>query len=119
MTERLEQTLSKVIEKSLELAEKTGDFVIDQAPDLLQQFYAWHTSIAIIYGTLGALLIIYAIFATPRFCRLKLEGAEALLIVFAGVTPGIAGIIIFLVNLHNLIYISVAPKLYLIEYFIN
>ena len=42
MSNELNQVLSKAIEKGIELAEKTGEFVIDQAPDLIQQFYHWH-----------------------------------------------------------------------------
>lgn len=42
MNEQLEQQVSKVIEKALEVAESTGNFVIEQAPLLLQEFYMWH-----------------------------------------------------------------------------
>ena len=40
----LEKQLSKLVEKGIEVAEQTGNFVIEQAPDLLQEFFRWHIS---------------------------------------------------------------------------
>ena len=44
MTEKTEQLLETSLTKCLEVAEKTGQFVMEQAPDLLKQFYLWHTA---------------------------------------------------------------------------
>ena len=41
--EKLEEQLAIILEKSLKIAEQTGDFVIEQAPLLLQEFYIWKT----------------------------------------------------------------------------
>lgn len=132
MTEKLEQTLSKVIEKSLAIAEQTGEFVIEQAPDLLQQFYMWHTAEALYLMALGTILIISGLLIPrswgdkeePKYYDVYYLGRyyedEAMLptIAFNAVfiTPGF---IMFFVNLHSLLYILAAPKLYLIEYFIK
>ena len=53
----MEELLKPYIEKALQLAEKTGEFVIEQAPELLQQFYAWHT-VKNIAGITGSVLLI-------------------------------------------------------------
>jgi len=37
------EALEKAILKGIELAEKTGTFIIEQAPEVIQQFYRWHT----------------------------------------------------------------------------
>lgn len=52
----LDKQLAKLVEQSMELAEKTGDFILDQAPDLIQQFITWHT-IEHLLGILLAILL--------------------------------------------------------------
>ena len=39
---KTDEVLSKVVEKALNVAEKTGEFAIEQAPLLLKEFYSWH-----------------------------------------------------------------------------
>jgi len=129
----LEQTLQRILEKSLEVAESTGEFVINQAPDLLRQFFTWHTIAAI----LGILLSVALMFITIKvvkiwgekketnYCTFKLFGkyydedggliaAITVLVIF-----GTMSTIIFCVNFYQLCYILIAPKLYLIDYFVN
>ena len=48
-----DQVLSKVVEKALIVAEKTGNFVIEQTPLLLQEFYKWHITESILGILLG------------------------------------------------------------------
>ena len=57
---KLEQQLGTILEKALNVAEKTGDFVLEQAPQLLQEFYMWHTSKFILGIILGIILLILA-----------------------------------------------------------
>jgi len=135
MTEQLEQTLSKVIEKSLKLAEETGNFVIDQAPDLLQQFYAWHITESSFYLLIGVILLIVTILL-PRLwgrpevghtCDRKFLGKyyafndefDAIPIIGTYLVGGFISIPIIIINTLDLLKLLVAPKLYLIEYFIK
>lgn len=39
--DKTDQALAKAIEKGMEVASKTGEFVVSQAPDLVKQFYVW------------------------------------------------------------------------------
>jgi len=38
----IEYKLKELLLKGLEAAEQTGEFLIDQAPELLEEFYRWH-----------------------------------------------------------------------------
>ena len=38
-----DQQLAEILKKGLEAAEKTGNFVVEQAPDLIQQLIVWKT----------------------------------------------------------------------------
>ena len=127
---KTDEVLSKVVEKALNVAEKTGDFVIEQAPLLLQEFYAWHICSSIFFIILGIAFIIIGI-RLPYFWldkeernwdfkylnRYGDEGAISAWFCFG--IGAIVGIIMLIVNIYDLVFILVAPKLYLIEYFIK
>lgn len=132
----LEETLEKILLRSLEVAEQTGQFVMDQAPDLVQQFFAWHIAVAWFWILLGIGLIILGILL-PLTWRASKENQKhwycnrilwsyyrestnadvaASLVTLCG---AFIGILIIGINLYNLIYITIAPKLYLIDYFLK
>jgi hypothetical protein len=65
----VENQLAELIKKGIEVAEKTGEFAIEQAPLLLQEFYTWHIAKSvllaltfiiakILVGRLGNLVIL-------------------------------------------------------------
>jgi len=115
----LEETLAKVLEKAIELAEKTGEFAMDQAPLLLQEFYMWHIASHIFYFVMFFMIILFG-FKIHKMAMKFNEGD------FFETPATLGGIIVIpigifgcLVNLHKLIFILVAPKLYIIEYFLK
>jgi hypothetical protein len=114
----LEKQLSTILEKALNVAEKSGEFVIEQAPLLLQEFYQWHIASHI----MGACWFIVPLILFIYFYKTAEWGysnsfEEIMAIVF-GVTS-LATIIAAIINIYFLVFISVAPKLYLIEYFVK
>lgn len=146
MNENLENQLAKVIEKSLSLAEKTGEFVIEQAPDLLREFYVWHISkysIGIFLSFLLAFFVYrlsYLFGKKQPFEAIKDEGYSwskrvnsekyygRYFIPDSDNKGGLIGfrigsivvfLMIFIPNLYGIIKITLAPKIYLIEYFIK
>jgi len=130
MENQLEEQLSKVLAKSLELAEKTGNFVINQAPELLQEFYSWHIISSIFFIFLSISILIIGRY-TPIIWLSKQEhyndykyfgryGNEGALTAYAlFFASSFIGIIMFFENVYYLVFILVAPKIYLIEYFIK
>lgn len=123
MNENLENQLAEVLKKSLELAEKSGEFVIEQAPELLREFYLWHT-LDYILGIVCALSIF---FLTTYFFRkygqkLKWDFDYEIGLSIASLLYGVSSIVMLLMFFYNismLLKITVAPKLYLVEYFIK
>ena len=117
-----ENALNEVVKRALEVAEKTGEFVIEQAPDLLREFYAWHTYSSIFWMviSLAAVFILYGKVkkAAKKCYSLDEELTDVLIAVIGGAS--ILGFTIsFFINAYNLIFILSAPKLYLIEYFVK
>lgn len=126
----LESQLSVVIEKAIKVAEKTGEFVIEQAPLLLQEFYKWHIAKSVMF-----ILLSFAIFIIGRYLPylwldeysdvddfkfFKKSGDESGFFAFAFFIAFTAfSSMMFFSSIYKLTYISVAPKLYLIEYFVK
>jgi len=111
---KLEETLATILEKALNLAEQTGDFVLDQAPDLLKQFFMWHTWESIL-GIILFLIISLVVHLTIRWFAKEEDDNFYYIFEFFQIIP----IIFLCVNIYQLVFILVAPKLYLIEYFIK
>jgi hypothetical protein len=130
MENQLEDQLSKLVGKSIEIAEKTGEFVVDQAPELLKEFYNWHIATCIFFIVFAIFIVIIGrilptgwlskekdYYDTNFFGRHGDEGAVVGYAVFF--VCSLIGLIMFFTNIYDLVFILVAPKIYLIEYFIK
>ncbi len=128
--QKTDEVLAEVVKKALVVAEKTGNFVIEQAPSLLQEFYQWHLW-ADIFGIALGLAIFFSGRYFPYCFGQKEEsgyyderffgrwfGMVDLIWVLFGVSTLISACFVF-ISLYDLIYLLVAPKLYLIDYFIK
>lgn len=131
--EELEKTLAAILKKSMEIASQTGEFVMEQAPMLLQEFYQWHLAKNIFFVILFP-LIFYIIYSLFKYAGQKeLDKYEypnkmfnryydwedvwpilGMVVIFI---YGIVGLIQTFISIYNIIFILVAPKIYLIEYF--
>ena len=132
----MEEQLEKILEKAIIVAEKSGEFAINQAPLLLKEFYYWHV-VSSIMGILLGVILFVASFALLKalgskdkeslsdyedggfFLGMYYSFGGALTAVFTSGILLISGIVVLCGNTYDLVYISVAPKLYLIDYFIN
>tara|TARA_R110002124_G_C8665760_1_gene490724 strand:+ start:136 stop:573 length:438 start_codon:yes stop_codon:yes gene_type:complete len=142
----VENQLAELIKKAIEVAEKTGEFAIEQAPLLLQEFYMWHIAKAFMFICVGIAVWIILRFISNLFGskesfkwirnkgysfeeeedsvliqgKYYRKGSDnyigAMIFKYAGL---IIFSIIFFANLYKILFITIAPKLYLIEYFIR
>lgn len=135
--QKTDEVLAEVVKKALTVAEKTGDFVIEQAPLLLQEFYNWHITVSILGILLGICIFLLGRYI-PNIWIINNESqgnysskyfskytkndswengiTPAWIIFFTGL---LTSIVIISINLYNLLFLLIAPKLYLIEYFIK
>ena len=122
-----DKQLAEILKKGLETAEKTGNFIVEQSPDLIKQLLIWKTVEYSIYVIMGISLIIYFYRWTKKVAKEIKEkegyfgdyflGSFAnFLITIGQISVLIIGIILIAENLHSLIQIVFAPKIYLIEY---
>lgn len=123
-----DEALGRLIEKGIEIAEKTGSFAIEQAPELLQEFYRWQIS-KNIFGVLIGVLLIFAAYKILKvfgsdesdfLTEIEMFGKHIGVgtIICSG-TTFLMGLVFFLCSIYELIFIYVAPKLYLIQHFIR
>ncbi len=126
---KLEETLQRILEKSIELAEQTGEFVMDQAPLLLQEFYRWHIFENIFIIFVGIIVYLLGRYLPYFWLNEYTEDDDIKFFKKSGDDGGISAyifyiicslafIIMFFIALYDLIFILTAPKIYLIEYFI-
>ena len=122
-----DKQLAEILKKGLETAEKTGNFIVEQAPDLIRQLLIWKTVEYSVYVILGISLIIYFYRWTKKVSKEMKENEydfedyfmdsfANILITIGQLSLLITGIILIVENLQDLIQIVFAPKIYLIEY---
>jgi len=111
---KTDEVLSKAVEKGIAFAEKTGNFVIEQAPDLLKEFYAWqlYSNISIV---VLMLIISYVIYFVSKKVVKSMEDDFMYILNLFQILP----VVFLLGSVYRIIFITVAPKLYLIEHFVK
>ena len=122
-----DKQLAEILKKGLETAEKTGNFIVEQAPDLIRQLLIWKTVEYSVYVILGISLIIYFYRWTKKVSKEMKENEDDfgdyfmdsfanILIPIGQLSLLIIGMMLIAENLQDLIQIVFAPKIYLIEY---
>ena len=122
-----DKQLAEILKKGLETAEKTGNFIVEQAPDLIRQLLIWKTVEYSVYVILGISLIIYFYRWTKKVSKEMKENEDDfedyfrdsfanILIAIGQLSLLIIGMMLIAENLQDLIQIVFAPKIYLIEY---
>ena len=126
----LETQLAELVKKGIEVAEKTGDFVIDQAPQLLQEFYRWHIAENIFFMLLAIVILLcgrylpylwlskFSEYDDVKFFKKSGDEGGMFAYIFL-ISCGITFLIMFSSAIYDLTYLILAPKLYLIDYFIR
>ena len=136
MNINLEEQLSKALEKAIGIAEKTGEFALEIAPELLKEFYAWHLTENIIKLVLSVIWFVFLRWIISKagigedpeseyssgYEKIsgKYYSHEFLIIggIF-GLSVSIFVALTFVSSLNDVLQIVIAPKIYLIEYFMN
>lgn len=114
----IENQLLVLIKKAMEVAESTGEFVIDQAPLLLQEFYDWRTASHILLSCLFVVPLCFFIYFYRTAEWEYVDSFREVMSIVFGIASAVM-LILAIINIYQLVFIYTAPKLYLIEYFIK
>ncbi len=117
MNEQTEKLINEALAGAIEAAKKTGNFVIEQAPDLIQQlvlYKTWEYSL-IIAISLGWFITSYFLI---KWAIKKIEDTDGgtLAVIIVAIILDLVSIIAFFNTLFDLVKIVVAPKVWLLEY---
>lgn len=104
------------------MIQQGGDFVVDQTPLLVQEFFMWFTAHHIFFGVLGVIFILLSIYfhqigkeeGTHKRGKSWYNESDGMWFIPVAI-PYIVGIIMFLTNTYSLLQILVAPRIYLLE----
>ena len=120
-----DQQLAEILKKGLEAAEKTGNFVVEQAPDLIQQLIVWKTC-EYIFLIIISIAFMFSLYKWHKSAMKRYDDFDGFYIkteffiycIYAIVVILIFGIGLFQ-SFFNLLQILLAPKIWLIEYAAN
>ena len=123
MNAETDKQIAEILKKGLEVAEKSGNFVIEQAPDLVKQLITYKT-VETSISVLIEITLMYLIFRYFKYLYKKNnEDSDFIsdngfhiggILILSGVA--IFMFFVFINDISKLIQLIFAPKIYLLEY---
>ena len=123
MNAETDKQIAEILKKGLEAAEKSGNFVIEQAPDLVKQLITYKT-IETSICVLIEITLMYLIFIYFKYLYKKNNEDSDFMYydefhIIGMIITTLMGIFLFfrfINDISNLIQLIFAPKIYLLEY---
>ena len=123
MNAETDKQIAEILKKGLEAAEKSGNFVIEQAPDLVKQLITYKT-IETSICVLIEITLMYLIFRYFKYLYKKNNEDSDFISdnefhITGMIITSLMGIFLFfafITDISNLIQLIFAPKIYLLEY---
>ena len=123
MNTETDKQIAEILKKGLEVAEKSGNFVIEQAPDLVKQLITYktvETSICVLIE----ITLMYLIFRYFKYLYKKNNEDSGFISdnefnITGMIITSLMGIFLFFVFIDDvsiLVQLIFAPKIYLLEY---
>lgn len=111
--------LVKMIDVTVESVSDVVEFSKQQIPDIIHQLLVWKIAESIVWLVLGALIMFTGAWVTNRF-RERMNEDEAssgtICQIIVTIVTAFIGICMIVSNLLDVLYIWLAPKVWLIEY---
>lgn len=114
---QVDVVLAKALEGLLDTFQAGKDFVLEQAPEVIQQLLAWHFAFSLISAIMCFIVVLVVLYFTFVKNAWMMDYNDS---VGAGVVP--MGVLFFIfvpctiVNAFEALKIYIAPKVWLLEY---
>lgn len=118
----VEQTINTILQKSIDVATVTGDFLKDQIPDVIKQLVTFNLVSEAFWTLLPLTVLISTLCFLPYLIRVgkkyqdETDGMIWMLIVTIACGATIVGLVGFLSHITSLLELIFAPKVWLLEY---
>jgi len=116
-----QEILNKFLTEMGELLKSAKDFTVDQAPQVAKEILRYNLASSVAYFLLGVALLVAAAKTFKVLRKFQDDAGDYdVLPIFAWgayILSIIAGVCMFFCNLSSILKITLAPRLYLIEYF--
>jgi hypothetical protein len=118
MNEQLQQAVAELIAKSISTAEKAGQFIMSEMPDVIEQVMVWSVVWSLIWFFCGVFIVILTVYGNYRlyvWANSDRGDTDDMVFMLLTILPVIAGIGLC-ANNFDWLKIWIAPKMWLIEY---
>lgn len=122
MNEQTEKLVNDALSSVIETVRATGNFVIEQAPDVIRQLILYNTINLAVWVGLGLVVLVATHIVVKKFLKWEAtldaynSGGGIAGAVMSGVIGISLGFVLIFSNISELIKIIVAPKIWLLEY---
>jgi hypothetical protein len=117
MNDQLQAQLSRVLTQIMVSVGEVKDFSVAQLPDIVQQYIQYGIYSSIFYSVIAFLVFIVCVIGSHKVLKyIKQKGRDngiSLFIAFF-IAIGLISIVAFIVNIHSLIMVLTAPKVWFI-----
>jgi len=113
---KTDDVLATILQKALDVATSTGDFIAGQIPDVAKQLLLFEASWALVWMVLAIVIAVFAIW--PYKCAKKMVADDSdwgPMYLIPSVL-WLVSVVVFMANIYDFLKITLAPKLYLLEY---
>jgi len=119
MNDLMQNQISVILEKAQNNVGQAVDFVITQTPLLANEIISWGLWSSVYLGILGLLALTIGVLQhNKRSWKLFNDGDElSWFRLTVGTLVGFVGLSVLIIQIHDIINIIVAPRIFMIEYF--
>jgi formate hydrogenlyase subunit 3/multisubunit Na+/H+ antiporter MnhD subunit len=119
MSNELDELMVQIINQ----VKNTGDFVVEQMPDVVQQLLTYQYYSTVFYLIVGIVFLMVSFFSFYKVRELDKKSVGnpdvipyIIAFLMIGIMSGLVGIVNVCENIDPLLKLTFAPKIYLIEY---
>lgn len=109
-----EETITQLLQFLLDTLQETKDFTLDQAPVFVQELLMWYFYEHLFFAGFGVLVILFGL-AIGWILKKNLSPNDQPIRYTAYLGGWIIGLLFLISNTYDLIKVSVAPKVVLLE----
>jgi hypothetical protein len=119
----MEGITKELAQELLSILQGTRGFVVEEVPDVVHQILTFKFYENLIYGLIWSTIMVACLFLARKFWKhAKIGGEDAEWCLGGSISSCIVAAIILPAHMHyyiNVIKISVAPKLYVLEFLLS